>query len=915
MTRNNPKKHGIWTWSRAALALCAFCCYCYCYFDCCWISPCAAITSDPTTTHPATHQSSASLSAVESTPIVFTSDSSSGHIRSSRQRLKDLSAAAAAASAHTNIKPPDTNLDKNATHVTNSSSPSSASTDDTPTAAVTSSLHSVSLKLPCSYHRSSSSDISSDEHNRLWWGKVILVPLVFVSTLGASILPWFLSRLDKAVAWLGFGACLAAGVILGAGFEHILVDARHAWEKYFCLTGGHGLRDPEADVSYPFAEMIACATVLCLITVDSAIIRGGITNEHDTSSHAAGAHGHGHNDEEENGGSHAGHSHAVPTLPKQYWDELKKKEKEKEKAKQKEAGGQDKTPDSTQRASPSSSPSPPPSSSPPRRDSRDVDRRKRERVSELKQTPSPSLIGRASPARQPLVTEPDDEHTENAKRLLASTATDVLTASDAAFSSSSISSSIPASAFSSANVQTSSSSSTTTSEKPGGMVEVCETSSDVLVASGSVPTSAVMSAPTMLATSSSSSSSSTDSAPSSGHASAVSSTTSTPLLCSCPPSTHAVMPSAVASGGNVKLSTLNVNVVSIVHTRTSTIAPAGSAGLAGRRGRRRSRKSSAAGAQQQQPTQNHSISTVKTTASVVSVCPSDADGNNVAGQQPNVMELAPQAPLSPSLRSANERSLLTTPSSRRNQSSGGVGMNGYGSLDKRSTHTLAAAEATDEKLPLLAESPLGQSKQYQQEDEEHDHHHDHAHHRHHRHHHSHEEEEHEEVDDEPSDTAPPDALESMRGTRRAVSQAYVFFFALALHSIFDGLSIGGETTMQGYWAMLFAVASHKILDGFALGTPVYFARLPKFHTIFALVFCALMTPMGIVVGMWATNNIESRGGLLSKAIILSLSTGSFIFISLVELLPAGLMDGQHLLAKMGVCAIGFACMAIVAIWV
>ena len=167
----------------------------------------------------------------------------------------------------------------------------------------------------------------------------------------------------------------------------------------------------------------------------------------------------------------------------------------------------------------------------------------------------------------------------------------------------------------------------------------------------------------------------------------------------------------------------------------------------------------------------------------------------------------------------------------------------------------------------------------------------------------------------PAEGEQPSAIEAIRGSKRAVGQAYVFFIALSVHSIFDGLSIGAEQDLNGFYALLFAVGGHKLLDGFALGVPVFFARLPRAHTIFALVFCALCTPVGIIVGMVSTEQVSGVQGSLSKAIILAMSFGSFVFISIVELLPAGLNDGKHLISKMFVTGLGWGAMVLIAIWV
>jgi zinc transporter ZupT len=40
---------------------------------------------------------------------------------------------------------------------------------------------------------------------------------------------------------------------------------------------------------------------------------------------------------------------------------------------------------------------------------------------------------------------------------------------------------------------------------------------------------------------------------------------------------------------------------------------------------------------------------------------------------------------------------------------------------------------------------------------------------------------------------------------------------VALHSIFDGLSLGAVSSRSEFYSLLIAVVSHKALDGFSLG--------------------------------------------------------------------------------------------------
>jgi zinc transporter ZupT len=121
--------------------------------------------------------------------------------------------------------------------------------------------------------------------------------------------------------------------------------------------------------------------------------------------------------------------------------------------------------------------------------------------------------------------------------------------------------------------------------------------------------------------------------------------------------------------------------------------------------------------------------------------------------------------------------------------------------------------------------------------------------------------------------------------------------------------------MGGFYALLIAVLGHKLLDGFALGIPVYFAKLPLSQTLFALIFCALMTPLGIGIGLAATESLSGPKAQLAEAIILSMSCGSFYFISLVELLPSGLERHGWIKTKLASAFVGFGIMAFIALYV
>lgn len=124
--------------------------------------------------------------------------------------------------------------------------------------------------------------------------KFIMMPLVFLLTLGASGLPWLLRRFTYAIQIMSIACCFSAGVILGGGFNHLLPEALEAFEEYNEVAQ---LRE------YPYVMVILVATLLLLILADAVLVRGGLDGKP--------VHGHSHGEP----GEHGGHGHMVPQLP------------------------------------------------------------------------------------------------------------------------------------------------------------------------------------------------------------------------------------------------------------------------------------------------------------------------------------------------------------------------------------------------------------------------------------------------------------------------------------------------------------------------------------------------------------------------------------------------------------------------
>ena len=80
--------------------------------------------------------------------------------------------------------------------------------------------------------------------------------------------------------------------------------------------------------------------------------------------------------------------------------------------------------------------------------------------------------------------------------------------------------------------------------------------------------------------------------------------------------------------------------------------------------------------------------------------------------------------------------------------------------------------------------------------------------------------------------------------------------------------------------MLFiAIIAHKWAESFALGISFYKAKIDTNIFLKMLVIFSFFTPVGILIGMYF-----SKSGFLIEGIMLSISSGTFIYVSTSEVI-------------------------------
>lgn len=116
--------------------------------------------------------------------------------------------------------------------------------------------------------------------------------------------------------------------------------------------------------------------------------------------------------------------------------------------------------------------------------------------------------------------------------------------------------------------------------------------------------------------------------------------------------------------------------------------------------------------------------------------------------------------------------------------------------------------------------------------------------------------------------------------------------------------------------ILAAVVAHKWLAGFALSTSLLESGTPRGRTLLMIVGFSLSTPLGTAAATLATSALQGSAKSLAQGILVGLSAGSFLYISLLEILAKELHPSKHhdITLRIVLLLVGVAIMATVAAW-
>ena len=108
---------------------------------------------------------------------------------------------------------------------------------------------------------------------------------------------------------------------------------------------------------------------------------------------------------------------------------------------------------------------------------------------------------------------------------------------------------------------------------------------------------------------------------------------------------------------------------------------------------------------------------------------------------------------------------------------------------------------------------------------------------------------------------------------------YILLIALSLHGLFEGIALGVMKTIRDLLFLLIAILAHKWAESLALGISFFKSGTERNIFIKMIVIFSLFSPSGIIIGI-----LFSSAGYLIEGILLSVSGGTFLYISASEVI-------------------------------
>ena len=130
----------------------------------------------------------------------------------------------------------------------------------------------------------------------------------------------------------------------------------------------------------------------------------------------------------------------------------------------------------------------------------------------------------------------------------------------------------------------------------------------------------------------------------------------------------------------------------------------------------------------------------------------------------------------------------------------------------------------------------------------------------------------------------------------------ILLFAIGFHSIFEGIALGMIKTESVFVKLMIGIILHHIPASISLGVSLSQHKTKSLKTVFFIFFgLSLIYPIGIAIGLSLEDAPE-----LTSVCLLSISGGTFIYISCSEILIHEFSNEKHKFFKFALFVLGAA---------
>ncbi|XP_072032471.1 zinc transporter ZIP1-like [Amphiura filiformis] len=159
---------------------------------------------------------------------------------------------------------------------------------------------------------------------------------------------------------------------------------------------------------------------------------------------------------------------------------------------------------------------------------------------------------------------------------------------------------------------------------------------------------------------------------------------------------------------------------------------------------------------------------------------------------------------------------------------------------------------------------------------------------------------------------PHDTHDHMVSTQKTLTiRSLLFFLALSLHSLFEGVAIGLQKSAADVLETLLAVAIHKGVIAFSFTlTMTQQAIIPRIILVYVIIL-AVISPAGIAIGLAVSEGNDGTASDLANGVLQSIAAGTFLFVVFFEILPRELHCHEKLEGALNLLCtmLGFGLMA------